>query len=164
MLAQVAEARLGEAIAQSDARYGTPLADETTRIMETQSPILKGGITRTYDYQGWSIRVGFLPDNGPAVRIEYRRKMDAFGNRQEIAEAEAQTILQAESGPNLVWTSLRPEPPISGNLAWRRSDNATALLLNYKKWLRVELPASVQFEQDQQRKSDQDRQKKLPPF
>lgn len=72
----------------------------TPRLRAKVFPLITsiGAITRTYLYQGWRIRVGFL--DGIAVREEYW-KVTAPGRSATIADYEATAILDAEKGTGI---------------------------------------------------------------
>ena len=46
-------ARLGETEIQCADRYGTAKTDDVSKITDKMSPLIEGGITHTYNYQGW---------------------------------------------------------------------------------------------------------------
>lgn len=125
-----ASGRLGESEAQSQSRYGAPVAE---LIGAQEQPLLTGARELAYSFQGWRIRVAFL--NGAAARLEYA-KIPEGGVPKKLTEAEVQTILEAEKG-NFRWREEKPRTGYAGLNAlktafegrlWERSDHATARL------------------------------------
>jgi hypothetical protein len=65
ILPSISFARLGETEEKNQSRYGQPVKN----IHDTTAPILKRARNKTYHYQGWQIRIGYV--NGHAVRMFY---------------------------------------------------------------------------------------------
>lgn len=91
-LATCAFARLGENEDQNEDRYGLP--KRQFDLLDKNFPLIRGEGTRTktYLFETWRIRVGYL--NGIAVRIEYWRNQDSDPLLKDFEKA---AILDAES-------------------------------------------------------------------
>jgi hypothetical protein len=86
------EARLGETLGQSQARYGQPREDLSA---PADQPLLAGSAEKTYEYQGFRVRVAYA--GGMCQVIEYA-KIPEGGALKPITEAEVTAILEAEKG------------------------------------------------------------------
>ena len=85
----IAHARLGESVEANQARYGSPVENS----YDTRSPILKSAANKTYHYQGWQIRIGYINDH--AVRMYYA-KLPKTGETQVLKADEIEAVLKAE--------------------------------------------------------------------
>lgn len=166
----VAFARLGESVVENQARYGNPVKDHRN----TTSPLLKSAENKTYHYQGWQIRIGYI--NGQAVRMFYG-KLPKKGGSQVLKPDEFQAILKAESHggtwkdlgrSSLLGIALRPKK--SGNrlfdharLRWVNSNNCIAYSTN-RMGLYVESPEAVIWEQALANEKDVKRKESIPQF
>ena len=94
-LAAGALARVGETEDENDDRYGLP--KRQFDLLDKNFPLLRGDGTRTksYLYEAWRIRVGYL--NGMAVRIEYWRNPKPQGPNIPLTDYEKTAILEAEN-------------------------------------------------------------------
>jgi hypothetical protein len=94
VVAGQAFARLGENQIQHEQRYGRAREDAGTNTSAT----LQLNCTKTYDYEGWSLKVTF--ERGRAECVEYGR---LFPNEDAVM-----AILRAESGDDR-WTKASHE-------------------------------------------------------
>lgn len=167
-------ARLGEDEVQCEERYG--FAKKEFVVNDKTFPLITGigTITRTYLYQGWRIRVGFL--DGVAVREEYW-KVTAPGRSATIADYEASAILDAEKGTG-TWqpkgTKLTVNVPkmfmdhlvqtLTGT-TWVRSDGiATAAWDMSKLRMNFEGLAAVQHDEEAKRNNEEKQRTSVPSF
>jgi len=91
--AGTASARLGETELQCCLRYGKG----TTTALDKAMPILEGGVTKSFSYQGWTIRIAFV--NGIAVREEFMKdKVDPANPYVKDYELEAILLAETEGG------------------------------------------------------------------
>ena len=89
-------ARLGETELQCSLRYGK----KTMAALDKSMPILEGGVTETFSYQGWTVRIAFV--NGVAVREEFMKQKNDPANPY-VKDYELEAILAGETaGGN--WT------------------------------------------------------------
>ena len=110
--ATIAQARLGETEAQSEARYGKP--EES----KGEGPLMAGAKEVAYHTGLWRIRVAFA--EGVAVRLEYF-KAGTKPDMKKLEMKEAEEILEAEKG-GMVWHANVMGP--GGRRAVRNEDNA----------------------------------------
>lgn len=167
-------ARLGEDEIQCEERYG--FAKKEFVQNDKTFPLVTGigAITRTYLYQGWRIRIGFL--DGVAVREEYW-KVIAPARSATIADYEATAILDAEKGTG-VWqpkgTKLTVNLPkmlqehltqmLTGT-TWVRGDGtATATLDLTHLHLGFESLAAVQHDEEAKRSNEEKQRISVPAF
>lgn len=94
----LAFARIGEAESQCNGRYGTPKTDDYTVKRNKEKPLLPVGYTKTYDYQGWKIRVAYIAFNGPAIRMSFRKKTGGA-----IKDDELVAIMTANTPEGMKW-------------------------------------------------------------
>lgn len=153
---QIASARLGEDEAQCEERYG--FAKKNFEANDRTFPLVNGdrAKTRTYLYQGWRIRVGFL--DGVAVREEYRKE-PGTNVSLTIADYESKAILEGEKvsnpwQPKTTRLSFNVPKMLAEHLqqtltgqTWVRGDGqATATLDSYPIRLSLESLAIIQYE------------------
>ena len=124
LVAVPAHARLGDSQMDSGARYGIPVG-----MTNTVSYQRAGVVNRTYNYQGWRLKVMFLDD--VAVHIEYQRS--------GISTQEVHSILAAEQayGP---WTEVSYH-------RWKSSGGAVALVDYSVAGMTVYSPAYTRWKQ-----------------
>ena len=161
-------ARLGENEVACATRYNHG-QDVLQSFQDRHAPLVSGVNTtnRTYLYQGWRIRVGFV--NGIAQRVEYS---DAEKPSRNITEAEIAAILAANGGAS-AWrpvakSDLPEDSPVSKYLfssfngsAWVRGDHAIAQVQFPGNKLRLESYAILKSEFGQQQKV---KKKPIPAF
>ena len=173
-LAHSALARLGEDEIQCEDRYG--FAKKEFVSNDKIFPLIKGDgtITRTYLYQGWRIRVGFL--DGVAVREEYW-KVTGPGRTSSIADYEATAILDAERGTG-AWQSKGTKLTVNipkmlqdhlmqmlTGTTWIRSDGtATATLDLTHLHISFESLAAVQHDEEAKRNNEEKQRASVPTF
>jgi hypothetical protein len=167
-------ARLGEDEIQCEERYGFAKKDFATT--DKAFPLINGigATTRTYLYQGWRIRIGFL--DGVAVREEYW-KITAPGRSVTIADDESKAILEAEKSagawqlkgatltlyiPKMLQDHL--QKTLAGTF-WIRSDGlATANLDAAKLRLSFESLTAIQHDEEIKRANEEKQRASLPAF
>ena len=131
-----------------------------------------GAITRTYLYQGWRIRVGFL--DGVAVCEEYW-KVTTPGKSAIIADYESNAVLDGEKGtgtwqPYGAKLTFNVTKMLQDHLqkslmgtVWVRTDGvATATLDLAKLHLSFESVAAVQHDEEMKH-ADEAKQRALVP-
>ena len=167
-------ARLGEDEIQCEERYG--FAKKEFVANDKTFPLITGigTVTRTYLYQGWRIRVGFL--DGVAVREEYW-KVTAPGRSATIADYEANAILDGEKGAG-AWqpkgTKLTVNVPkmlmdhlmqTFAGTTWIRSDGiATATWDMSKLRMNFEGLAAVQHDEEAKHSNEEKQRASVPSF
>ena len=167
-------ARLGEDEIQCEERYG--FAKKEFVANDKTFPLItgEGAITRTYLYQGWRIRIGFL--DGVAVREEYW-KVTAPGRSASIADFETTAVLEGEKGVG-VWqpkgtklmtniTQMLQDQLLKGlsGTVWVRSDGtATASLDLAKLHLSFESLAAAQHDQAVKLANEEKQRASVPAF
>lgn len=109
------------------ARYGAP---QDSPDLDRNFPLLEGAIHHTYAYKGSRIRAAFLPPNGPAVRLDYSK----------IVQAGVNPVIQdlSKMFEGYFMAAL-------GQKMWQRNVGAT-LWLRSKILVRVELSAAHEYE------------------
>lgn len=167
-------ARLGEDEIQCEERYG--FAKKEFVQNDKSFPLITGigAITRTYLYQGWRIRIGFL--DGVAVREEYW-KVTGPGRAAAIADYERTPILEAEKGvgtwqPKGTKLTVNISKMLQDHLqsmmnqgAWIRSDGvATATLDMLNMRLSFESLAAVQHDEETKRGNEEKQRASVPAF
>lgn len=146
-----ASARLGESETGCDMRY-----NKGQRISQTQGdkmyPLITGQWTtnKTYSYQGWHVKVGFL--KGFACRVEY----SAIKGIANPTDEEIAAILEANGGlrswrqikrdelPNLPQAVADVFRRATGPSIWARQDGAYAYRPNFTNKLRLENRDAIQ--------------------
>ena len=133
-----------------------------------------GAITRTYLYQGWRIRIGFL--DGVAVREEYW-KVTGPGRTATITDYESAAILEGEKLSG-AWqakgTKLTVDVPkmLQDHLAqmlagttWIRNDGtATAILDLTHLHMSFESLAAVQHDEEAKHNNEEKQRASVPAF
>jgi hypothetical protein len=168
--------RLGENVDQFVVRYGAP---NDSPGLDKNFPLLEGAIHHTYAYEGWRIRVAFLAPDGPAVRMEYSKIVEA-GVNAVMQDYELQAIMTANTAPGTTWKEItynNPDSPnkglskiaegyfmgIVGEKMWQRSDGAI-LSLRSKLVVRLELPAAHEYETKFKAEKEQKARESVPQF
>ncbi|MBU0754653.1 MAG: hypothetical protein KJ645_05905 [Planctomycetes bacterium] len=166
--------RLGETETECDIRYNkTGQAHEPT-YQDKHKPLKIGKIpllTRTYEYEGWQIRIGFL--NSVACCMEYSR---GSGN---LSDDEVNAILQANEGA-ANWKKVNTAEAIEKSARikdassytgqrdfWIRRDGCLAYLpglLFSKNTLRLEKSEAVSMGIAEMKKKEAAKQKPIPQF
>lgn len=180
LLAQFpANARLGETRIQCTDRYGVPKQDPATKASEKYSPILAEAFMRTFDYNGWRIRIASLELDGPVVRMTYQ-KLAASGVNPRIQDYELEAILKSNTPQRMSWEVMtydNPKSPnrglakiiegVAGNMfgqqMWRRSDGAIAWLKMHLI-IQLELPAAIAHEARIKQRDEQKARASVPEF
>ena len=167
-------ARLGEDEIQCEERYG--FAKKEYISTDKINPLVTGdgANIRTYIYQGWRIRIGFL--DGVAVREEYW-KVTGPGRTAAIADYESTAILDGEKG-SATWQtrgttlSLNVTKMLQDHLQnvlmgthWIRSDGAATATLDLGKMhLLFESLAAIQHDEAIKQANDQKQRASVPTF
>jgi hypothetical protein len=172
-------ARLGETADQFAGRYGTPKDTPGSKISDKNLPLLEGAIHHTYEYEGWRIRAAFLQLDGPAVRMEYSKSIKA-GISATIEDYELQAIMTANTPAGTTWKPIpynNPDSPNKGpskffesyfgnaigEKMWQRSDGAI-LWQRSKMIVRLELPATREYEANTKAEKEQKARASVPQF
>ena len=162
----IALARLGESIETNQARYGSPMKN----IQDKRFPILKNAVNKTYHYQGWQIRVGYINDH--AVRMFYA-KLPKSGETQVLKADEIEAVLKAELHGGK-WKKLRAATLFSrknsGNrffdhahLRWVNTNKCLAYSTNRMN-LYVDAPEAIIWEQALINEKEVQRKENIPKF
>lgn len=176
---QGAYGRLGETAIECIDRYGAPKTDPATKTSEKVSPILVGAMMRTFDYQGWRIRIAYLEINGPVVRMTYQ-KLSAKDVNPRIQDFELEAILKSNTPPGMNWKPIAYDNPQSpnrgltkaiegifgntvGERMWRRSDGSLAWLRAHLI-LQLELPAARKYEARVKQMKEEKARASVPQF
>lgn len=179
LLAGSAEARIGETPIQFADRYGSPKDTSLTAITDQASPLLRGAIHHTYQYQGWRIRAAFLQLDGPCVRMDLQKTSAAAGS-PIIQDYELQAIAAANTPPGMSWKRIpydnfdSPNKGLAklaesafagaaGEKMWRRNDGAI-LSLRSNLIVRLELPAAREYEAQLKSSAEQKARASVPQF
>ena len=172
-----AEARIGENAIQCANRYGAPRDTPSSKTIDRNSPLVKGAIHHTYEYEGWKIRAAFLNLNGPAIRMDFQ-KMSGTANGITIQNCEFEAIKTVNTPLGMKWSpmayddgdSSKPGLAKSGeNLTavnqkmWRRSDGAI-LWLRSNLIVSLRLSAARAHEKQLRIRKDQRVQASVPQF
>lgn len=174
--AAFAQHRLGATADQFVAWYGAP---QESPSLDKNFPLLGGAIHHTYDYKGWRIRAAFLGPDGPTVRMEYSKAIQA-GTSATIQDYELQAIMKANTPAGTTWKQIAYNNPNSANTAvgklfesyfgdalgqkmWQRSDGAI-LWLRSKIIVRLELPAAHEYETKLKAEKEQKARGSVPQF
>ena len=170
------EHRLGATADQFIGWYGAP---QDSPSLDKNFPLLERAIHHTYAYKGWRIRAAFLGREGPAVRMEYSKIIEA-DITPTIQDYELQAIMTANTPPGTRWKEImynNPDSPnkgpskvfegyfagIAGEKMWQRSDGAI-LWLRSKIIVRLELPAAHEYETNLKAEKDQKARESVPQF
>lgn len=167
-------ARIGENETQCNGRYGTPLTDKGTVTANRKKPLLPVGYTKTYNYQGWNIRVAYVAFNGSAIKMSFRKRPSG-----SIKEEELVAILTANTPEGMKWqrgvytsSPLKGSPGVFGNIAsnmmgataWKRTDGVMAILEPMKLELFLESPAAAEILRKAKEQSEAQRKATIPAF
>ena len=134
---------------------------------------------RTFDYNGWRIRIASLKLDGPVVRMTYQ-KLAVSGVNPRIQDYELEAILKSNTPQGMSWkvmTYENPESPnrglaktmegllgtMAGQQMWRRSDVAIAWL-KLHMILQLELPAAREHEARVKHLNEQKARASVPQF
>lgn len=90
LVAAGARARVGETLAQSDARYGGPGQE----IRTADELILKNAKNVVYNHGDWIITAAFL--NDVTARIQYEKRGGEQQARQKLGRGDVAEIIEAE--------------------------------------------------------------------
>ncbi|MBM9514964.1 hypothetical protein [Desulfogranum marinum] len=167
LLPVAAYSRLGESLEGNSTRYGQPVNNPTDSIR----PLLSNAENRTYRYQGWQVRIGYL--NGHAVRLVYS-KIPRSGVSPVIKDDELYAVLKAEQHGGK-WKKLRAASLFSrknsGNklfdhapLRWKNTNNCIAYSLMGRMSVFVEAPEAVMWEQALAHEKEVQRKESIPQF
>jgi hypothetical protein len=166
VFSSIAHARLGESVEENRARYGSPVENS----YDTRSPILKSAANKTYHYQGWQIRIGYINDH--AVRMYYA-KLPKTGETQLLKADEIKAVLKAELHGGK-WKKL-PAATLfsrknSGNkffdnahLRWENTNKCLAYSGNRMN-LYVDAPEAIIWEQALVNEKEVQRKENIPKF
>lgn len=168
-------ARLGENETQCNGRYGTPLTDQWAISANKKTPLVPAGYTRTYNYQGWVVRIAYLEFNGPAIAMHFRKK--AGGS---ITDDELAAIVNANTPQGMGWalvpytnSPLEGSSRVIGNIgsqvamgarAWQRSDGTVAILEPLRMELILKSPAAMEIEKKARESKEEHRKAAIPDF
>jgi len=151
-----AEARIGETSFQFAVRYGAPKDTVSAKTTDKNSPLVRGAIHHTYEYQGWKIRAAFLHPNGPAVRIDFSKLPN--GQDLPIRNSELEAIKTVNTPFGMTWNQFSSDgasQPMPASLAgktadkiWLRTDGAV-VSLHGPMIVRIELPTARRYEEQQ---------------
>ena len=159
-------ARLGETERENQVRYGEPLKDDHS------SPLLNNTVNKTYHYQGWKIRVGYI--NGHAVRIAYS-KLPKANESQFLKDDEIAAVMEAETHGGR-WTKLKSGSLLfprgkSGNtlydtapLRWSNTNKSIAYCATGRFVLFIEAPDAAIWEQALENEKEVKRRASIPKF
>ena len=139
-LACSAHARLGETVAQIEARYGPP--DPPRGVPPSRVPPIENS-SRDYHHDGIKIGVRFY--NGISGKESYYR---ATGESHQLSEKDIETLLNANSNGK-PWTHLRSP---SGNNDWTCENGYTAAFSG-QDVLVIKDPAKIQAAQEAKEKN-----------
>lgn len=176
LLAISSEARIGETSIQFADRYGRPR--DTAADKSPMFPLVEGAIHHTYEYQGWKIRAAFLQLDGPAVRMDFSKLPN--GQNYRVQDYELEAIRAANTPAGMTWKQIlcnNPDSPngpfaklseayfasVLGEKMWQRTDGAI-LWLRSTLFVRLELPAARQHEEQLKIRKDQKARASVPKF
>ena len=159
-------ARLGEDEQQNEERYGVPVQN----VNDELQPILIKSVNKTYHYQGWKIRIGYLNDR--AVRLRYT-KLPTSGWSPVLKQDEIAAILKGEThGGN--WSKLgggRLFRKQTGNKNFDQAQNRWVNSLNFIAYtpmgsmsLFVESPEATVWENALDQHKENKRKEGIPKF
>lgn len=171
----LALARLGENETQCNGRYGTPLTDQWTISANKKTPLVPAGYTRTYNYQGWVVRIAYLEFNGPAIAMHFRKKTGGT-----ITDDELTAILNANTPQGMGWalvsytnSPLEGSSRVIGNIgsevafgarAWQRTDGTVAILEPLRMELILKSPVAMEIEKNSRKSKEEQRKAAIPGF
>lgn len=174
LLATTCFARIGENETQCNGRYGTPQTDSYTVKRNKDKPLLPVGYTKSYDYQGWKIRVAFVAFNGSAIKMSFRKKSGGA-----IKDDELVAILTANTPEGMKWergvytsSPLKGSAGFFGNIgsnamggaAWKRTDGVIAVLEPLKMEFFLESPTAVEILKKAKENAEAQRKAAIPSF
>ena len=161
-----ASARLGETELQCSLRYGK----KTMAALDKSMPILEGGVTETFSYQGWTIRIAFV--NGIAVREELMKaKIDPAN--PYVKDYELEAILAGESeggtwsdhGRKLEGTHITlAYPSVLYGKTFDRTDGAIGMLRPGGMIVRFDAANVKDLQEQWKKEKDQARKAAVPKF
>lgn len=171
--------RIGETALQFVDRYGPPKDTPVSKASDKNFPLVEGAIHHVYEYQGWRIRAAFLQLDGPAVRMDYSKIVTA-GVNARIQDYEVQAIMVANTPPGTSWKQVpysNSDSPnkgagklmeaylgsMTGQKMWQRSDGAI-LWLRSPLFVRLELPAARDYEDQLKAEKEQKARASVPQF
>ena len=135
------------------------------------TPILKNAVSKTYHYQGWKIRAGYL--DGTAVRVSYG-KMTQAETPAQLKDDEIAAILNAKAHggkwEKIPAMSLLNQKRTGNNLfdgsqrRWVNTNGSIAYVLLGNKTIFVESPDAGKWEQRQERAKEEQRKGSIPKF
>ena len=96
LAASGAQARVGETLAQSEARYGGPGQE----VRDADALILKNAKNVVYNHGDWIITAAFI--NDVTARIQYEKAGPQLQARQKLGREEVAEIIEAEDARG--WT------------------------------------------------------------
>lgn len=178
LLAASSEARIGETSIQFADRYGRPRDTTADRSPNAMFALVEGAIHHTYEYQGWKIRAAFLQLDGPAVRMDFSKLPNSQNAR--IQDYELEAIRTANTPAGMTWKQIlcnnpdSPNGPLAklgeayfasmlGEKMWQRTDGAI-LWSRSTLFVRLELPAARQHEEQLKIRKDQKARASVPKF
>ena len=166
-ISSVSYARLGDTEQQDSERYGPASVSAQDRL----TPIIKNAPSKTYLYQGWKIRAGYL--DGIAVRVCYS-KISKPENTSELKNDEIEAILKAESHDGR-WEKVKPMSLLNQNKTgnsyfdgsqhrWLNTNGSMAYILLGNRTFFVESPEAGKWERNQKNKIEDQRKANIPKF
>ena len=165
--AGTASARLGETELQCCLRYGKG----TTTGLDKGMPILEGGVTETFSYEGWTIRIAFV--NGVVVREEFMKaKVDPAN--PYVKDYELEAILSGETDGG-AWSDHGRKIDSSTHISFAntdalfgktfdRTDGATGMLRPGGMIVRLNAANVKALQEQWKREKDQARRAAVPKF
>jgi hypothetical protein len=118
-LATSADARIGERVAQIEARYGKP-----QRVLHERGSFRQLG----YGYRGFMVAVAYV--NGICKSEGFSRP-----GLSRLSDEDVQQLLALSLAPGTAWKRVRDE---GGDPLWMRSDTKVVGLLSEHKVLQVQ--------------------------
>ncbi len=157
---------MGESVEGNQTRYGSPVKNSH----DIRSPILESAVNKTYHYQGWRIRVGYINDH--AVRMLYAKLPKSSGT-QILKADEIEAVLKAERNGGK-WQKLRAATLFSRKNSGNKSfDHAHLRWINTNKCLAystnrmnlyVDAPEAIIWEQSFKNEKEVQRKENIPKF
>lgn len=167
-------ARIGENESQCNGRYGTPLTDGITTSANKKKPLLPVGYTKTYNYQGWKIRIAYIAFNGPAIGMSFRKKAGGAIKDDELVAILTANTPEGTQWERLVYTNspLKGAAGVFGNIGsnamgaatWKRSDGVMAILEPLKMELFLEAPIATEIRRKAKEDAEVRRKAAIPNF
>jgi hypothetical protein len=119
LLATSAHARVGETVAQIEARYGRP-----QRVLHEHGSFRQLG----YGYRGFMVAVGY---------VDGMCKSEGFSRPgvSRLSDADVQQLLALSLAPGTTWKRVRDQ---GGDSLWMRSGGNVFALLSEHKFLQVQ--------------------------